>query len=302
MNSYSSLRKQNSGSGLAVVALLLCVVLSSTMLFSRLLTFSAADTQHYIPLTRGNGITNVQVGQRQADGSVVYESLGYHPNNHRLLTARPGFRVYDENTVWSGQTNIEIFRISYENGTGQVTVNSENGDKLLAPGTENTYRFTLENTGNVSLDYTLSMEAYFSHTDTPIPIYARVVDYKGDYLLGTAENTVDVLGLNDVQKSGSLTAGYIAPYTLEWEWPFELDDAYDTMLGNMAVDEDITLTIVIKTTASYSEKPDTESGLPQTGDDTNILLLTGLMLLSGTALLFLLISKPKWEEENAEKV
>jgi len=301
VNSYSSLRKQNSGSGLAVVALLLCVVLSSTMLFSRLLTFSAADTQHYIPLTRGNGITNVQVGQRQADGSVVYESLGYHPNNHRLLTARPGFRVYDENTVWSGQTNIEIFRISYENGTGQVTVNSENGDKLLAPGTENTYRFTLENTGNVSLDYTLSMEAYFSHTDTPIPIYARVVDYQNHYLAGTPEEKVDVLELNNVKQSGTLSAGYVAPYTLEWEWPFELDDAYDTMLGNMAVEEDITLTIVIKTTASYNPDPQAPGGNPQTRDNTPIGLLVGIMVLSGVGLLVMLLPKRKREDEHEQK-
>jgi len=301
VNTYSSLRKQNTNRVLAAVSLALCVLLSSTMLFARLVTFVTADTQHYIPLTKSGGTTTVTVGQRDEAGNITFRKPGYYAN-HRLLTANPGFRVYDENTVWSGETDVEIFRISYKNGAEQVTVNSANGDKLLAPGTSNQYSFALENTGNVALDYELSMEAYFSHADYPIPIYARVVDYKGDYLLGTAENTVDVLGLNDVQKSGSLTAGYIAPYTLEWEWPFELDDAYDTMLGNMAVDEDITLTIVIKTTASYSEKPDTESGLPQTGDDTNILLLTGLMLLSGTALLFLLISKPKWEEENAEKV
>jgi LPXTG-motif cell wall-anchored protein len=238
------------------------------------------------------------VGQRDEAGNITFRKPGYYAN-HRLLTANPGFRTYDENTVWASHTDVEIFRISYKNGSGQVTVNSSNGDKLLAPGTTNRYQFALENTGNVALDYTLSMEAYFSHQDHPIPIYARVVDYKGNYLLGTAENTVDVLGLNDVQKSGSLTAGYIAPYTLEWEWPFELDDQYDTMLGNMAVDEDITLTIVIKTTASYSEKPDTEAGLPQTGDDTNILLLTGLMVASGAALLFLVIFRPKQEEENA---
>ena len=72
MNTYSSLRKQNNNRGLAVISLALCVVMTATMLFSRLLTFTVADTQHYIPLTEGNGITTVRVGQRQADGSVVY--------------------------------------------------------------------------------------------------------------------------------------------------------------------------------------------------------------------------------------
>lgn len=297
MNNYSSLRKQNKSSLVTVVSLLLCVVLSATVLFSRLVTFAAADSQHYIPLTKSSGSTVVSVGRMEPDGSVVFRQ-GYHPENHRLLTASPGFRVYDENTVWSSHTDVEIFRISYKNGSGQVTVNSANGEKLLAPGTENTYLFTLENTGNVALDYTLSMDAYFSNDETPIPVYARVTDYKGNYLLGSAEEKEDVLNLKQVQKKGSLTAGYVAPYTLEWEWPFELDDTYDTMLGNMAVDEDITLTIVIMTTATYCPDQTIVEGNPKTGDDSQILLLSGIMVSSGMALILLLLPKKKREDAH----
>ncbi|MBQ3193240.1 MAG: hypothetical protein IJB59_06705 [Oscillospiraceae bacterium] len=297
MNTYSSLRKRNNGSLLAVVSLALCVVLTSTMLFSRLVTFVTPDTQHYIPLTRSGGITTVWVGQRQGDGSVVYEDGGYDPTNHKLLTASPNFRVYDENTVWSSQTDIEIFKISYENGSGQVTVNSQRGDKVLAPGTENTYRFTLENTGNVSVDYELTMEAYFSHTDTPIPIQARVTDYQGNYLAGSAEGKADVLELNNVHQTGTLARRYVAPYTLEWEWPFELDDEYDTMLGNLAVDEDITLTIVIKTIATCNPDPVAPGGNPKTGDDMPIGLLMCVMAGSAMGLVILLLPRKKREEE-----
>lgn len=295
MNDYASLRKQNNDTVLAAVALMLCVVLSATMLFSRLAGFAPADTQHYIPLTRSQGGTVVTAGQRQADGTVTFRN--YSPVNHQLLTAKPGFQVYDDNTVWSGQTDIEIFKISYENGTGAVTVNSENGEKVLAPGTENTYRFTLENTGNVSLDYELTMEAYFSHQETPIPIYARVVDHNGNYLAGTAEAKTDVLDLNQVHEKGTLRAGYVAPHTLEWEWPFELDDEYDTMLGNMAVEEDITLTVVIKTIASCNADPDAPGGNPKTGDDTPIGLLVGLMAVSAVGLVVLLLPRKKREEQ-----
>ena len=299
MNNYSSLRKQNKSSTLAsVVALSLCVILSATVLFSRLVSFAAEDVQHYIPLTKSSGSTHVSVGQRQSDGSIVYDSLQIQPVNHMLLAAKPGFRVYDENTVWSGETNVEIFRVTYHNGEGVATVKSNRGDKVLAPGTENTYRFTLENTGNVSLDYTLSMEAYFSHTDKPIPVVARVTDYKGNYLAGSAEEKTDVLDLNDVDQEGTLKAGYVAPYTLEWEWPFESDDEYDTMLGNMAVDEDISLTIVIKTTASYNPDPDAPGGNPSTGDDMPIGLLVGIMVVSALGLLILLFAKRKREEDD----
>lgn len=295
MNSYSSLRKRNNGAGLAaVISLVMCVVLTATVLFSRLVAFVTADPRHYIPLTRSGGTTVVTVGQRDTLNAVIPRNTGYHPDNHRLLAASPGFRVYDENTVWSSHTEVEIFRISYENGSGQVTVNSANGDKLLAPGTSNQYQFALENTGNVPLQYELSMEAYFSHEDKPIPIYASVADYTGDYLLGSGKEKADVLELNNVQKKGTIKAGYVMPYTLEWEWPFELDDAYDTMLGNQAVGEDITLTIVIKTTASYTPEPG--GGIPKTGDDTPIGLLMCIMAGSAAGLVILLMPRKKREE------
>lgn len=287
MNQYSSLRQKNNGTFTAVVCLALCVVLSATMLFSRLVAFAPADTRHYIPLTESGGITTVTV-------SGDHLSRPYSPRP--LLSASPfltadWFRTYDENTVWTGETDIEIFRISYENGTGQVTVNSENGDKLLAPGTENSYSFALENTGSNPVKYQMSMEAYFTDGTHVIPVEARVSSHEGVYLCGSASGYAPVLDLNQVTDFGSLRPGYIMPYTLQWRWPFEIDDEYDTMLGNLAVDEDISLTIVIRTTASYT--PEASSGIPKTGDTSNIGLMLTIMLTSGTALLILLLPLPK---------
>ena len=294
MNEYSSLKQKNNAPFTAVVSLILCVVISATMLFSRLVAFSTADTRHYIPLTRSAGITNVMVnGERVAA-----------PYSHRpLLAAGPAltvdwFRTYDENTVWSGETDIEIFRVTYENGSGQVTVNSENGDKLLAPGTENTYSFALENTGNNALEYTMSMEAYFTDGTHVIPVEARVRSHEGGYLCGTAEEYVPVLELNQVHDEGTLRVGYIMPYTLEWRWPFEIDDEYDTMLGNLAVEEDISLTIIIRTTASYTPDPGPGSGIPKTGDTSQIGLMMTIMVASAAGLMILLIPKRKREEGN----
>ena len=72
MNDYSSLKKKTNHRTLpAAVSLLLCVVLSTSMLFSRLVSWLPADRQHYIPLTVGNGITSVVTGQRNADGTLA---------------------------------------------------------------------------------------------------------------------------------------------------------------------------------------------------------------------------------------
>lgn len=293
MNDYSSLKKRNTAPFAAVVSLALCVILSATMLFSRLLAFTPADTRHYIPLTRSGGFTTVTADGRQVAAPYTHRPpLAAGP----VLTA-DWFRTYDENTVWSGETDIEIFRISYENGSGQVTVNSENGEKLLAPGTENTYSFALENTGNNPVKYTMSMEAYFTDGTHVIPVEARVSSHEGVYLCGSADSYAPVLDLNQVADSGSLKAGYIMPYTLQWRWPFEIDDEYDTMLGNLAVEEDISLTIVIRTTASYT--PDPGSGIPKTGDTSNITLMFTIMVASGAGLLILLIPQRKRKEENA---
>lgn len=133
------------------------------------------------------------------------------------------------------------------------------------------------------------MEAYFSRDDRPIPVEARVTDYRGNYLAGSKTGKADVLELNKVSQTGTLTAGYVAPYTLEWEWPFEGEDAYDTMLGNLALEEDITLTVVIKTTASYTADADTDSGIPKTGDTSQIELAFTVMTVSAAGLLLLLI-------------
>ena len=148
MVEYASLKKKHTGTAMAAVSLALCVVLSASMLFSRLTAWLPSDPQHYIPLTVSNGLTTVVSGQRTDTGDARFRSL---PGQPVLLAASPflsesWFQVFDENTVWSGETDIEIFRLSYENGDGQVTVNSNTGHKLLAPGTSNTYAFTLENT------------------------------------------------------------------------------------------------------------------------------------------------------------
>lgn len=301
MRDYSSLRRKKNSTLFTIVALALCVTVSAALLFSRLTGFSAMDTQQIIPLTESNGITKVKAYQRDSAqaGNPSVRLLSERIvllENEETEPATPGFEAGDENTVWEGRTDVEVFRVSYENGEGQVTVNSHNGEKVIAPGTENEYIFTLKNTGNVGLDYTLEMEAYFSDGEKIIPVVARVVDYEGNYLVGSADSFADVLTLNSVSEAGSLSAGYIAPYTLQWQWPFEGDDEYDTWLGNMAADEDITLTIVIRTTAEYGG----EGGIPETGDSNGVVFAGAVLAVSCVGLVVMLVPKRKPEEDNGQ--
>lgn len=354
MNSYASLKQQNKRSLSAAVALALCVILSTVMLFSRLAYFVTPDTTHYIPLTTNRGGTRITVTQpdaprtsqslrptvrsatdrggarltvTQLDSSRTSESLApvvlsntdlggtwltaTQPDAPRtskdlgptVLAAghflgAAWFRTYDENTVWSGETDIEIFRMSYENAAGEITVQSAGADKVLAPGTENTYAFALENTGSENLKFDMSMEAFFSDGTHVIPVEVKVWGHDGTYFAGTADSYADVMALNQVSDSGALKPGYIMPYTLQWQWPFEVDDEYDTMLGNLAVDEDMSLTIVIRTTASYTPNAD-DGEPPKTGDTAELLLYSLLLIGSVSALFLLILYRPRREEENA---
>ena len=271
----------------AAAALLLSVVLTGSLLFSRLVGYTAADDTRYIPLTQSNGITQVLTGQ--PDGTFAAAVDFSHPT---LLSAGPvdWFRVKDRNTVWRGRTQVEIFRVSYENGENQITVNSGRGDKIIAPGTENSYTFALENTAQDSVEYALSMKAWFSLDGSyPIPVEVKVTrDVGRRYLLGSADEYEDVLELNDVRDFGTLKKGYVMPYTLTWQWPFEGDDAYDTLLGNLDEGEELTLTIVIETYASYAPAG-TDGGIPKTGDTYAIELAVTLMVASAAGLMLLLL-------------
>ena len=297
MKDYASLRKKNSGTLAAFIVLLVCVVLSATLLFGRLLAYSPTERTRRIPLTKSNGITHVTSSTPPAAASPVpFGLLTARP----LFLVSPGFEVRDDNTVWSGETDIEIFSIRYDNESGKTTVRSQDDMKVLAPGVGSSYTFELENTGDVSLDYTLEMDAWFSHTQYPIPVVVRVTDRVGNYYLGSEEEMVDVLRLSEVKAEGTIAAGYVRAYTLEWEWPFEQDDAYDTMLGNLAVEEDITLTIQIRTTATGSDDPQAPGGdNPVTGDTAKVGMYAILMVASLGGILFILLSRRKEEENEA---
>lgn len=262
--------------GILLAILLICAAASLAVLFVRLSVFNVKGFENIIPLTKSNGSTKVTVSSTGAsaekgeeaphsDGSV----LKSEEEASTVGGKRASFKAYDKDTVWSTETDVEIFKLTYDE-TGEVTVKNNSGreDNLLAPGTANDYTFTLENTGEVPLDYTMSMEAWFG-TEHTIPVTARVYDYDGRYLLGSEDEREDVLKLNTVAESGVLGAGRCAVYTLDWEWVFERgEDVADTALGNLAVDEDITLTIKIITTAMADDDPDNneDEGLPPEGE------------------------------------
>ena len=285
--------------GTTLALLAVCEAASLIVLFDRMSGYSTAQFQNIIPLTESNGATTLTMTTKDAIQGVAQNVSA---NAGIIPLANPSYKAYDANTVWQTETPVEIFHLAYNNDLGEVTVvgTADNEDKLVAPGTSNLYTFTLENSGDVPLDYHMDMQAWITGTDLDIPVRCRVWDYQKNYLLGSNDVKEPVLKVNNVNQDGVLGAGRYAIYTLEWEWPFEQGiDEYDTMLGNLAVDNDLALTIKINTIASCDEDPTSPSVIhsgikgPKTGDDTPLGLYFVIFICAFLIFLLTLIFAPK---------
>ena len=279
-----------------LLLLIICVAVTATILFFRLSDFSEGGKDSVIDIVPTGDPDPAPTDDDSDDETVP----GTTANTDPMATADPSFIAYDDNVVWSTNTEVEIFRISYEDGEANITVNSANGDKVIAPGTENEYTFYLKNTGNIPVVYTVWMEAEFSKEDAPIPVEVKVNDFGGRYYIGTESLWEDVLRLNEFKQSGELSVNNYASYTLNWQWLFENGmDEYDTYLGNLAGEEDVTLIIKIHTVASADA--DAMGGMPTTGDETPVTLLWVVLALSSGLLILVLFlgRKKKPDEENS---
>lgn len=240
---------------------------------------------------------NTQQIQQTQQTTILYEEVEVKDPLH------PAFEVSDGTQVWGTTTEVQLFKINYENGDASVTVDGT-GDNVIAPGTGNSYTFCLKNTGDTSLDYTLSLNAFFTSEQYSIPVEVKVKGFDGTYLLGTEDSWADVLELNNIEDKAHLKENRYAYYTLEWQWPFENGtDEYDTLLGNAAVNEDVTLTISINTIATGADMTTQIIQVPRpsvvTGDSS--MLSVWIALTGGAALLLviLFIKRKKTEDQDS---
>ena len=221
------------------------------------------------------------------------------------------FRTYDDKVEWSTDTAIEIFKFNYDE-TGGLSVVSSNDMKVFAPGTGNEYTFHVKNGSSEAVDYKMWVEAYFSNEDLWIPIEVKMREGSDDYLIGDADNWVEAVELNTVSEEQTLESNRYTNYTLDWRWVFErfdgegleANDAYDTSLGNMAVYDDLTLTIKIHTYAELDPSAirDDDGG---SSDDSPFTGVKGVMMfivIGAVALvviiLMLILGRKKNEEES----
>lgn len=274
------------------VLILVVLVAATTIVLAERMTAFYQDDSGAIVINE----PTVQTGHETNTGTVA--------GNNTSATAE--FEVHDSEGEWQTETAVDIFRASYENGEGKITVISSDSEKVIAPGTDNAYTFKLKNTGDVPLEYIVDVAvAVTSDADIAIPVQARMNRYDGEWIIGGKQTFVDVLNIESIRDRDTLGAGRYTYYTFDWQWPFEQGaDDLDTLLGNMTAEQELTVTIEIRTTAWTDADLDNTGGIisPQTGDDFNTVLwiAIGVCMLLMMFLLFFTRKREDEEEEEAQ--
>lgn len=155
------------------------------------------------------------------------------------------FIKLDNSEVWlttNMDQQLDLFSVSYENETGEVTVSSADGTKLVAPGTAVDYTIHLRNAEKTAVNYKLIPDIAET-SEYALPILVRMYDQSG-YIIGGEEEWVPVGNVDTRPLFATLKTNESAEYIFQWKWEFESgNDDYDTQLGMDSEAKDIGVSV-----------------------------------------------------------
>ena len=258
-------------------------------------------------------VKNSAASQKKTDSVVQSVATQYSGNEARQESEKSAFEVKDDEQVWKTQTAIELFKADYKNTDGVVTVKSADGSKVIAPGTEGSYTFSLKNTSDTPADYKIWVEASLSSNMTGVPLETKMSSESG-WLLGGKDTWEQAAALNGVSTSETIDAGRTAEYTIYWQWPFEQgNDATDTGYANAeaSADQEMSYTVTIYTlTAAATESGDqNQSDQPQksflqavkTGDTMQTVVWVVVLICAAGVIIGMFILKKRKNDEKYEQ-
>lgn len=184
------------------------------------------------------------------EGKRTYYDLFYEP-----ISGYPDIELDDGNGGWLGNTGINLFKSSYTNEQGKTTVEAANGNNVIAPGTSNTYKFTIMNKTSLEVKYSVSIKGLFGLTDKNVPITLRL--RKGaDWIIGSDSEWVNAKALSETVNTFTVEPKKSDVYSLEWQWPFDVgNDAEDNALANAKIDVDNDFNMTITTVSEFVKSP-----------------------------------------------
>ena len=185
---------------------------------------------------------------------------------HLMVPKNPSVSVGDEEGSWQNSTKVSIFSSSYENGENNMTVLSQNGDNIIAPGTVSVYRFCMYNQGNMAVEYDLGFTFQLTIDDKAanaqsFPLQIRMTRTDGKYVLGGADEWLSLAAGKLGEYKGVVGASSYEEFTLELMWAFEGNDELDTALGNTSINLPVDLSFNIDSYAVEAEDSTLKGGV-----------------------------------------
>lgn len=195
---------------------------------------------------------------------------------------------------------INIFSVYYTGASGEVIVQSADGNKLIAPGTSGEYLIRLRNTDEYAIDYKIDPDVKFLSGDR-VPLLVRLRNVTGEYLLGTATEWATLQQLREFSHKGTLKKAEAGEFIFEWQWPYESgNDELDTQLGNLQRDAGVEIGFDFHSVANTSLGANGGwDGHPDHGKNIVIAVAVGVLFIVTIIAIILIIKKRKEELENA---
>lgn len=158
---------------------------------------------------------------------------GRSESPHHVLTYTTGSLTWDSATGVdpdTGVAELSLFSDYYQN------VQSDNGDKVVAPGTENTNIVRLKNSVSRTITYVAVM--YRIKEETALPVEPTLLDDEAFTNTDTYPLPDGVTQDQVVRAvTGTVDGGQIQDFDIHWQWNYydsDQRDQVDTALGNEA--------------------------------------------------------------------
>ena len=236
------------------------------------------------------GILALRIGNTLPEGTDIVFIVGKNPS----------VDFEDEGGKWLSGRNTDIFHAEYKNGEGKSTVVSQDGTKLIAPGVQTSYKFTMQNTGNMAVTYQTDLKFTLKIGDVVqenyyFPLKVKLLNDRGEYVIGDETEWVDVQDATLYSYPGLLGANSYENFEFLLNWEFEGgNDELDTLYGDLSAEKGVTLTLKIKTYAEEAPDPAAQGGnrievegTPEYGGTIRWLWLTLLMINSGILVFYI---------------
>jgi len=202
------------------------------------------------------GILALRIGNTLPEGTDILFIVGKNPE----------VDFEDSGGKWQTGRNTDIFRAEYKNGEGKSTVVSQDGTKVIAPGVTTSYKFTMQNTGNMAVSYQTDLRFTLKIGDVVqedyfFPLKVRLLNDRGEFVIGSDTEWINVQDAVLWSYPGLLGANSFETFDLQLMWEFEGGcDELDTYYGDLSAEKGVCLTLKINTYAEEAPDPTAQGG------------------------------------------